>query len=221
VRFFFGVFEDLTEFDMVGFSKYCFERMGGNKREYAHCHINLHVVRRWQYYAWKIAMPVLICTVFSFASFFYPIEAEPIDGVFSASIAVDALDMRNQIAATMILASSALLFVVATLLPKTSYLTTIDRFVLGNLGIQSAVAMVTWVSCGIFFEVSDDLARRINQVSCVALLVAVWATYHFTLGRAIARTNAHDPREWPDTLPPKARHSIAQHSRAEHSTAIA
>ena len=44
-------------------------------------------------------MPVLICTVFSFAAFFYPIEAEEASGVFSDSIAVEPLDMRNNVAA--------------------------------------------------------------------------------------------------------------------------
>jgi hypothetical protein len=146
--------------------------------------LNLHIVRRWQcaaaapspsaprelprpsltaraclrrYYAWKVAMPVLICTVFSFASFFYPIDAEPVEGLFSSSVDKETLDMRNQIAATMILASSALLFVVATLLPKTSYLTIIDKFVLGNLGVQFSVAAISWWTCGVFFPMDKSV----------------------------------------------------------------
>ena len=30
VRFFFGVFDDLTEFDVLGFSKEAYENVGGN-----------------------------------------------------------------------------------------------------------------------------------------------------------------------------------------------
>ena len=62
VRFFFGVFDDLTEFDVVGFSKECYEDMGGNQIEYSNLKLSLHVVRRWQYYFWKVALPMLFCT---------------------------------------------------------------------------------------------------------------------------------------------------------------
>ena len=50
VRFFFGVHDDLTEFDVVGFSKECYESVGGIPTEFSKCSITLHVVRRWPYY---------------------------------------------------------------------------------------------------------------------------------------------------------------------------
>jgi hypothetical protein len=42
VRFFFGVFDDLTEFDVVGHSRECFESIGGNQVEYSQCTVSTH-----------------------------------------------------------------------------------------------------------------------------------------------------------------------------------
>ena len=63
-----------------------------------------------------------LCTVFCFAALFLPIDAEgsPSEGIFSAQIDKESLAERTNIAATMFLASSALLYVVASTLPKTS-----------------------------------------------------------------------------------------------------
>jgi len=208
VRFFFGVFDDLTEFDVVGHSRECFESIGGNQVEYSQCKVALHVVRRWQYYAWKVAMPVLLCTVFSFSALFFPIDDErelkdvgsTTPGIFSPQMDADALSERNNVAATMLLASSALLYVVASTLPKTSYLTTMDKFVLMNLSMQFAVAVVSWVTCGVFFPVTTKDANNVNLAFfCTLLFLLVLGSY-LILGRPILRSIYAKPREWPATL---------------------
>jgi hypothetical protein len=40
VRFFFDLFEDLKEFDAVGFSRECYETLGGNLEEYSQCKVS-------------------------------------------------------------------------------------------------------------------------------------------------------------------------------------
>ena len=202
VRFFFGVFDDLTEFDVVGFSKECYEDMGGNQIEYSNLKLSLHVVRRWQYYFWKVALPMLFCTLFCFAALFLPIDAdsEPSDGIFSNKVDMEALTERTNVAATMFLASSALLYVVAATLPKTSYLTTMDYFVLANMLIQFSVAIVSWLSTGVFFPLSNAAARLVNYVAFWLLLGLLVISSAVILGVPIWKAKRKDRTAWPETL---------------------
>ena len=32
--------------------------------------VSLHMARRWRYYAWKVVLPLLTCTLLCFAAFF-------------------------------------------------------------------------------------------------------------------------------------------------------
>ena len=60
-------------------------------------------------------MPVLLCTVFSFSALFFPIDSAKggTPGIFSRNLDAEALAERNNVAATMLLASSALLSTLA------------------------------------------------------------------------------------------------------------
>lgn len=100
----------------------------------------------------------------------------------------------------MLLASSALLYVVASTLPKTSYLTTMDKFVLVNLLTQFCVAVVSWFTCGVFFPVSTDAANTVNLAAFVVLFVYLMASTVVILGRPIFHNWMAEPRAWPDTL---------------------
>ena len=82
-----------------------------------------------------------------------------------------ALIERNNVAATILLASFALLYVVAGTLPKTSYQTTMDKYVLLNLFIQFVVAFTSWMTTGVFFAIDNATARVVNIV-VFALLAA-------------------------------------------------
>ena len=202
VRFFFGVFEDLTEFDVVGFSKECYENVGGNQIEYSNLKLTIHVVRRWQYYAWKVAFPMLLCTIFCFVALFLPIDAEgqASEGIFSSQVDKEALSERTNVAATMFLASSALLYVVASTLPKTAYLTTMDKYVLVNMLIQFSVAVVSWLSVGVIFPMTNHAAIRVNQVAFWLLLGLVFLSSALILGVPMVRAAWRDRKSWPTTL---------------------
>ena len=155
---FFDVFTWVDEWSVGGFSIEAYETVGGNGVEYSECHLYLHVARRWTYYAWKIVLPLCICTAFCLTAFLY--EAED-------------LANRNGISVTMFLATSALLFVVAALLPKTSYLTAIDRFVVQTLVIQFAIGVWSWLMFAVVRVRLDEGAR--DRADLVAFFVLAGA----------------------------------------------
>jgi len=121
VNFFFDVFDDLEEWEIEGFDCVGFENTGGNGMEYSMLKLHIHARRRWGYYVWKIGLPLVASTMFCMSSFIFDISE---------------LEARNNISVTMFLATAALLYVVASLLPKTSFLTSIDKFVVQTIGIQ-------------------------------------------------------------------------------------
>jgi len=203
VRFFFGVFDDLTEFDVLGFSKECYENVGGNKAEYTHTKITLHVARRWQYYIYKVAVPQLLCTVFCFSSLFYPIETEgmqTVDGIFNSRLDANSLMERNNVAATILLASFALLYVVAGSMPKTSYQTTMDLWVLMNMFIQFVVAFTSWMTTGVFFDISERAAANTNIAMFFLLIAVLIGTTVWLLGLPMLAALRRQPTDWPVTL---------------------
>ena len=53
--------------------------------------LTVAAVRRGAQYAWKVAVPMLLCTIFCFAALFLPIDAEgdPASGIFSGQIDLD------------------------------------------------------------------------------------------------------------------------------------
>ena len=113
---------------------------------------------------------------------------------------MDALTERTNVAATMFLASSALLYVVASTLPKTSYLTTMDKFVLANMLIQFSVAIVSWLSTGVFFQLSNDAASLLNFVAFFVLLGLLFLSSAVILGVPMWKAARKDRTAWPDTL---------------------
>ncbi len=71
VRFFFDIEEQLTEWQLRGHSRICWESVGGIPKPFAQMQLALHFSRKWSYYAWKVVLPLVICTVFCFSSFFF------------------------------------------------------------------------------------------------------------------------------------------------------
>ena len=75
VRFFFSIFETLSDWQLRGFSKQAWESVGGIPTPFSKLIVTLHLTRNYSYYAWKIVLPLLICTLFCFVSFsFVPSE---------------------------------------------------------------------------------------------------------------------------------------------------
>jgi len=206
VRFFFDVFSQVTEFEVQGFSKECWEQMGGNLKEYSHCLLQLYTLRRSRYYIYKVAVPVLLCTVFCFSAFFFPVDgdgsgADASGHMFNAVVDVGGLSERNNLAATMFLAAAALMYVVSAELPKVSYLTTMDYFVNFNLGIQFAIAVTSWITTSVFGTISNGTASTVNLIAFVTLLVAALASsVVLMLVPALRELEQKRTNSWPPSL---------------------
>jgi hypothetical protein len=174
---------------MGGFSCEAYEEVGGNGVEYSRYNLFLHISRLWSYYAWKIVLPLCISTAFCFTAFLYEL---------------DDLSNRNGTSVTMFLATSALLYVVASVLPKTSYLTVIDRFVVQTLLIQFMIGVWSWIGFGFArrFRLSDeaiglvDLGVFLVMVGTYLVCVAQMFWRPMRLGlftdKGIARFLEHD-----------------------------
>jgi len=196
VRFFFSIFETLSEWQLRGFSKMAWESVGGIPTPFSKIKVTLHMTRNYSYYAWKIVLPLLICTLFCFASFaFVPSEIEA----------------RTAISTTMFLATAALLYVIGTEVPKVSYLTTIDKLVVSVLVVQFLIVVVCVISGGSIY--ADDngnphsLWTNYKPVAEVIDIHAMWILALLLLLSFIAFFvwparvyHKQHPNLWPTTL---------------------
>mmetsp|Transcript_42702 Transcript_42702/g.109304 ORF Transcript_42702/g.109304 Transcript_42702/m.109304 type:complete len:492 (-) Transcript_42702:1095-2570(-) len=166
VQFFFDVFKELDEWLVHGFSTEAFENVGGNGMEYSWYKVHVHVTRRWAFYVWKIILPLFICTIFCMSSFLFE---------------VSELEARNSTSVTMFLATAALLYVVASLLPKTSFLTDIDKFVVNSLVIQFGIGVWSWVQARLLANYEEDVQEEADNYVLMVTFVAymLCAAYFF------------------------------------------
>uniref|UniRef100_A0A0G4HUB3 Neurotransmitter-gated ion-channel ligand-binding domain-containing protein n=1 Tax=Chromera velia CCMP2878 TaxID=1169474 RepID=A0A0G4HUB3_9ALVE len=156
--------ESVAEWELRGFSVDCFVSRGGNGVNYSDTKLLLHLRRRSSFYIWKIVLPLVLSTAFCFSSFFFETEN---------------LTDRNATSLTMFLTTAAVLFVVGSLLPKTSFLTTIDKFVVVNLFVQFTVAVLSWVLAGGFGEINPEVVETTEFAFAVGLsstffLATIW-----------------------------------------------
>ncbi len=204
VRFFFGVFDDLTEFEMRGFSKEAYEGTGGNLIEYSQIKVTLHIARRFHYYMYKVVVPQFIATIFCFSALVYPIDTEGDnavnEGIFRSPMDFEALTERNNVSATILLASFALLYTVSTMVPKTSYQTLLDKFMTMSLLIQFGVAVTSWLSVGAFFSISNEAARILNYTSLGFHMLLLLVSTVLIFGKPLYRGLKNERTAWPSTL---------------------
>lgn len=128
IRCFFDPEEELDEFSFVGHSEVGFEEMGGHGLEFSRVEVYIHVKRRSGYYILKLVMPLTLISAFAFSAYFF---------------SPDDLGSRNGTAITCLLATSALLYVVSSTLPRVSYSTSIDTFVIQTLAVQACIGICT------------------------------------------------------------------------------
>lgn len=83
-----------------------------NGQEEIEVKLRYHVSRRASFYFWKALLPLYLLTVLSFSSF----EFDVLD-----------LSSRNDTTSTYFLAAFAMLYVVGEALPKTDFLTKVDK----------------------------------------------------------------------------------------------
>jgi len=152
IQFFYNVFET-TEWSVNGFSMDFFENIGGNGVKYTHCNAMIHIQRRPLFYMWKLVLPLFLTTAFAFGSFFFT---------------TDELEARANAAATTLLTTVALIYVLSNELPKTNYQTLIDWFLVFCLVVQVAV----WLISNILVFVPEDEAKDIDRMAAIILAAA-------------------------------------------------
>ena len=83
-----------------------------------------------------------------------------------------------------IAATSALLYVVASLLPKTSFLTDIDKFVVASLAIQFGIGVWSWFAYKMLVDFEDDVVTVENKtidnyVMLFSFVMYIFCTIYF------------------------------------------
>jgi len=181
VKFFFDVKQELAEWHMLGFSKNYFESVGGIPTAFSKCVLTMHMARRPQFYAWKVVLPLFICTVFCFSAF---------------ALDTSALVDRTNISLTLFLATSALLYVIASTVPRVGYLTAIDKLVIIVLLIQFLIGMSSLV----IYYLRPPYALAADVCVCVTLLVLLFGSLMHYFMLPMMRTSRADRSAWPPTL---------------------
>eukprot|EP01047_Picozoa_sp_COSAG01_P019067 COSAG01_NODE_1050_length_11922_cov_8.014632_1_plen_310_part_00 len=99
---------EINEFKTLGISDQIYIEEVGPQGDYGvQINISIHVSRRFQFYWWKVLVPLWICTVMSFTTFWFKI---------------DAFSDRISSGSTWFLATFAMLYVTGENLPKTDFL---------------------------------------------------------------------------------------------------
>jgi hypothetical protein len=170
----------VNEFNLVGFSHdgpHESHRSNGTiTQEYR---IRAHLYREWDYYLWRVLLPLFMLTFLSFMNF----DAD-----------VDDVATRSSNIYTMFLAAFAFLYVVGESLPKTQFLTSIDKVVFASLTLFTVSGLcsriVLWVSWS-----DEESAQRLNiWMECV-LFVAFFGYNAHLLG-PLAMQQKKAVQEW-------------------------
>jgi len=211
VRFFFDVGGQLSEWQLLGHSVAVWESIGGIPKPFAQMQLSLHFARKWQYYFWKVVVPLETCTLLCFSTFaFMPNE----------------LADRTAISTTMFLATCALLYVIGAELPKISHLTPIDYLVISSLMIQLVIVIVGVATGGSLhtysgrreliasagsatttdffpisiFRMNTDLAEGLDFYSLWVMIASMFLSlFGFFVWPAIVRSMGK-PTDWPKTI---------------------
>ena len=113
------------------------------------------------FYVWNIVIPIFLLVSLSFVSFILDIED---------------FNMRFNITLTLLLTLVATKFSISTMLPQTSYLTLLDKYILTSFSYITIVALQNTVT---FYlnKKEFDFVEELNMYSGITL-VAIWFMFH-------------------------------------------
>eukprot|EP00039_Didymoeca_costata_P025946 m.14580 g.14580 ORF g.14580 m.14580 type:complete len:377 (-) comp5145_c0_seq1:246-1376(-) len=149
---------NVTEWQLHGIEVEVIEKPPNAQGEiHISCDLLFHLSRKASYYFWKALMPLYLLTILSLSTFYFE---------------VDNLSDRISTVSTFFLAAFAMLYVVGESLPKTDFLTSIDKVIV----ITTILLMMLGVFAVALFEESKkdfDRAREMNDI----ILYVVTAGY--------------------------------------------
>jgi uncharacterized membrane protein YfcA len=119
---------------------------GGTKEAWV---LAILIERKSEYYFWKAVLPLALVMFFSSGINIYP---------------VDDLSNRMSMTTTMFLATFAVLYVISSDLPKTHFLTSIDKVVTATLVFMALIAANSWVCYSLYENGEHKAAEMINTV---------------------------------------------------------
>jgi hypothetical protein len=139
---------EISEWRLHGVStKFQFRPSSTRGLEQSEVFLNFHVSRKSTFFFWKALVPLYLTTLLSMAVFFFP---------------VSDIENRTSTVATYFLAGAAMLYVVADNLPKTDFLTSIDKVII--LTIMTLAC--TGVSCcAVFVAYNNYGAEAATQLN--------------------------------------------------------
>ena len=126
--------------------------------KYPTCSIQMHVKRRSSHYMYNVVSVMLLITAMTFSSFLF---------------APDDLGDRLQIILTLLLTSVAFKYVTIQSLPKVSYLTFLDKYVLGCMFFQFMLSIQASVSSLLRNKIRD----KFEWVS-ICLAITFFTVFH-------------------------------------------
>jgi len=131
---------------------YFFESEGSG-RKYPVYAISVELQRRWPYYAWNIMLFIFILTALG-------------SSVFMGDAAKDAIIDREALVLGIFLTFAAFKFVISDKIPKVSYLTTLDKYLLLAITLSTAAGAESMLACHYEDPAIDDWA-----------MIIYWATF--------------------------------------------
>lgn len=170
-------FTVMTDFDLSG--PFMRKEIDAEMRRYPLIHVYCIGQRRAAYYLWNIAVPNFLLSALVFTSF---------------AIAKEDLADRLSVTLTLVLTSVAFKYMVAQELPKISYLTLLDKYILLSFAFLALVgAQNTLVAVvedeGYFFSIVDVSRYLIEAIFAVihVVLGALSLYYMFLESKKLAR----------------------------------
>jgi hypothetical protein len=123
------------------------------------------ISRQTPYYFWKVLLPLYLVTALSFTAFHYD---------------TDNLTERSALTSSYFLASFAMLYVVGDSLPKTHFLTRVDKLIVSTIMTISLSGLLSRLIFSVHQRQGKEVAEKLNQwieVSLVALYTIsnLWA----------------------------------------------
>lgn len=161
---------EITDWHLNGWSMCSYDDCGGDRVTRSVIIMWIHAERMSGYYIWKVVVPLWCVCVLNWSLFLYD---------------VGDLDARVNCCITMFLATAALLYVVSESLPKTDFLTRLDKLIVMTLTVQVFATVETWICALLVNDLGlEQLAQQIDFFCCIGLPAIVVMTNLFLFGKA-------------------------------------
>lgn len=182
---------DISEWSMHGASYIMTDQKDKSGHITRQISLKFKICRRATYYMIKVLVPLYLLVLLFAGTFVFPVEDLP---------------SRHDSTMTGFLAAFALIYVVSEHLPKTSFLTPVDKAILISLVSMATCAIANWVVYSIAINDTVDKAETINLWFGVAL-ASVFSVSNFLIFARSAWRRRSTKLQW-ETLAKESKKAI-------------